>query len=277
MGAYAIKNALKNANMTVNDIDCIVCASASLQQPIPATATFIQRELGWNESKIPCFDIQSVCLSFVAAFDLMSSAIEAGRYKNVLIVSTEILSHFCNWDQKESAILLGDGAAAVIIGKSSENDSSKVICSAMETYSDGANFAEVRGGGTKIHANTYSEETKSNFYFDMNGQGITKLVSNYCGNFVKKLLSSSDLSLKDINKLVPHQASDMSIKIMKVILGISDENIINILNNCGNMAAASIPLALHTGIENGKIKRGDKVMLIGGGAGFSLGAIVFEY
>ncbi|WP_315067808.1 beta-ketoacyl-ACP synthase III [uncultured Clostridium sp.] len=277
MGAYAIENALKNANLTVDDIDCIVCASASLQQPVPCTATFIQRELGWEQSKIPCFDISSVCLSFVVAFDIMSSAIETGRYKNVILVSTEILSHVSNWDQKESCILLGDGAAAVIIGQSTENETSKILSARMETYSEGANFAEIRGGGTKIHSKTYSKETKSDFYFDMHGKNVTKLVANYFGDFVKKLLTPTDISLDDIDIIIPHQASDMSMKVMQIILNGSEKKFINILNNRGNMAAASIPLALHESITQGKIKRGYKVMLIGGGAGFSLGGIVFEY
>lgn len=277
MGARAIEEALKNAGLTVEDIDCIVCASASSQQPTPHTSAFIQKELGWENSRIPCFDIACVCMSFFVAFDVMSSAIEAGRYKNVIIVSTEAISKIINWKQSDSCVLLGDAAAAVIIGKSKENETSKIICSDMETYSEGVHFAELRGGGTYLHASAYSEETRGDFYFDMNGKGILEMMLKYANDFLKRLQEKENISMKDIDMFIPHQASSMAMKVMNTKFGFTEKNLVKIIHKYGNVAAACMPLTLHEGITQGKIKRGNKVMVIGGGGGFTVGAIVFEY
>lgn len=277
MGAYAIEMALKDANLTVKDIDCIVCTSGSMQQPIPCTAALIQNQLGWEETKIPCFDINSTCLSFVTGLDVMSNMIDSKRYRNIILVSTEVASNALNWNEKESCVLFGDGAAAFIIGQSADEDNSKVIGSHMETFSSGANLTEVRGGGTRIHPREHSTETKDNYLFHMDGHGVFKLSLKVIDSFMDKLLENCNLNIKNIDIVVPHQASGMAMRIMRKHLGFPEEKFMNIIETHGNTIAASIPMALHDGIKQGKIKRGDKVMLIGTSAGLSLGGVILEY
>lgn len=277
MGAYAIKEALKDSNLTNLDIDCIVCTSGAIQQPIPCTAALIQAQLGWEDTGIPCFDINSTCLSFVTGFDIMSCLVDSQKYRNIILVSTEFASCALNWEEKESCVLFGDGAVAFIIGQTDDKEDSKVIGGHMETFSKGASLTEIRGGGTKIHPREYSEETKDNYLFHMDGQGVFKLSLKVIDAFMDRFLKSCELTMDDIDMVVPHQASGMAMRIMRRRLGVPEEKFMNIIENHGNTIAASIPMALHEGINQGKIKRGDKVMLIGTSAGLSIGGLILEY
>jgi 3-oxoacyl-[acyl-carrier-protein] synthase-3 len=160
MGAKALLEAVSKANLDISQVDCIVCASGTIEQPIPCTAVLIQEHLSLSYLKTPCFDINSTCLSFVVAFDLMSYLISAGRYNNVAIVSTEISSVGLNWEDEESSMLFGDGATAVIIGKSNHYKESKIISSSIITISEGAHFSEIYGGGTKLSPHEYNAKNK---------------------------------------------------------------------------------------------------------------------
>lgn len=120
MGARAAEAALKAAGLGFSDIDCLVCTSGTKEQPLPSTAVLIQRAMGQEDSGVPAFDLDSTCLSFVTGLDVMSYMVAAGRYRHVLLVSSEIASVGLNWAEKESAALFGDGAAAAVIGPAEE-------------------------------------------------------------------------------------------------------------------------------------------------------------
>ena len=277
MGKYAIEAAMKNAGLQPKDIDCIVCTSGTYEQPIPCTAALIHKKLAWTGHNIPAFDINSTCLSFVTAIDTISYMIHAGRYKNVILVAAEISSKGLNWGQKESCVLFGDGAAAVVIGQNEGFQDSKILASLMNTYSEGAHLTEIRGGGTSLTASEYSIEHESDYKFDMDGSAIFKMASKEINGFVDILLKSSGCDMGQIKLVIPHQASAMAMKILRQKLNIPEERFMNIIENHGNTIAASIPTALHEAIIQGRIERGDKVMLIGTSAGLSIGGIVFEY
>ncbi|WP_080846032.1 beta-ketoacyl-ACP synthase III [Cytobacillus gottheilii] len=275
MGAKAAEMALKNAGMGLHDIDCIISGSGTMEQAIPCNAALIQKELGLENSGIPAFDINSTCLGFVAALDVVSYMIDAGKYKHVLIINSEISSVGLNWRQDESSVLFGDGATAAIISKS--EDRSGMISSRMETYSAGAAFSEIRGGGTKVHPRHYREETKDDFLFDMNGKAIFKMSSKLMNPFIEQLFSGTGLRMSDINMVIPHQASWAAMKIIRKKLNVEEERFMSIIENYGNMISASIPLALYKAIEQKRIQRGDTILLLGTSAGLSIGGMVLEY
>lgn len=276
MGAKASFEALKNANLSYEDIDCIICASGTMQQAIPSTASLIQREMKKGKSGTPAFDINSTCLSFVVALDTISYMMEAKRYKTVLIVSSEIASVGVNWEHKESASLFGDGAVAIIIQRD-ESKKSKILSSKIETYGDGASLSEIRGGGTNIHPRHYSEETKEDFLFHMNGRAIFKQAYRVLPKMVNELLNEADITKEDLKLVIPHQASLMAMRIMRKKLGFSENQFFSFIHNYGNMIAASIPIGIHEAIAQGKLNRGDKFLLLGTSAGLSIGGIVIEY
>ncbi len=275
MGAAAGKEAMTSAGLTYADIDCIVCTSGTAEQAIPCTAALIQKELGADYSGIPCFDINSTCLSFLTGFDVMSTLVAAGTYKHVLLVASEIASVGLDWAHKESAGLFGDGAAAVIISRSESTESARIICSAMKTYSQGADLSQIRGGGTKIHPRHTTEIAP--YLFEMDGRAIYKMTSKLLPKFVDDLLSSASLNMPDFDTVITHQASAMAMRLMARKLGITNDQLVNILPAYGNMIAASIPLALHEAIVQEKIKRGDHVLFLGTSAGLSLGGMIIEY
>ncbi|QZY54024.1 beta-ketoacyl-ACP synthase III [Crassaminicella profunda] len=279
MGAYAAKEAVKHAGIKLEDISCIICASGSMEQPIPCTASLIQKELGLEKSGIPSFDINSTCLSFVTALDTLSYLVEGGRYENVLIVSSEIASVGINWKDDKSAALFGDGAAAVVLGKTPLQENSKIIYSKMMTFSEGAHLSEIYGGGSKFPPNLHNltEETKEQFLFSMDGVKIFKMARKIMPNFVNTIWKESGLTIDDITLVIPHQASKSSMELIRKHLNIPKDKWFSIVKNHGNMIAASIPTALYEAIKEEKIKRGDVVILLGTSAGLSLGGLLFEY
>ncbi|GIP35767.1 beta-ketoacyl-ACP synthase III [Paenibacillus sp. J2TS4] len=277
MGAAAAYEALKDAGLRLSDIDCLVCASGTAEQPIPCTAALIQKAMGGETSGIPCFDVNSTCLSFLTGLDVLSYLIDAGRYERVLLVSTEVASIGLNWRHKESGALFGDGAAAVVIGRSAAGAVSKIVCSSMETYSQGAHLSEIRGGGTRIHPREHTADREEDFLFHMNGRGIFKMAAKLLPPFVDKLLLSAGLTMRDIHVVVPHQGSAMAMRLITEKLGISREQLVYITPNHGNTIAASIPMGLHEAAKQGRVNRGDRVLLLGTSAGLSLGGMVLVY
>jgi len=276
MASFAIQHALKDANLTIDDIDCIVSTSGTAAQAIPCTASLIQEQLHASDTGIPCFDINSTCLSFVTGLDVISYMIEAGRYDRVLLVSSEIASVGLDWNNKESAALFGDGAVAVVIGKTPVGECSKIIHSNMQTYSKGAHHSEILGGGTSKHP-TRTELSTDDFLFKMNGKAIFKLSSQLLPDFFENALRSSSLALDDIKLVIPHQASAMAMRIIQKKLGIKQGQFFNIIEHYGNMISASIPMGIYEAIQQQKLQRGDKFMLLGTSAGLSIGGMILEY
>lgn len=274
MAAEAIKRALDHAGLTINDIDCIVSTSGTMEQPIPCTAALIHEKIKPTQP-IPAFDINSTCLSFVTGFDVLSHMVHLHTYNRVILVSSDIASIGINPKQKESYVLFGDAAVACIIERSNEDECAGVIYSKMITNSEGAHLTEIRGGGSKLHPNYHKNE--EDFLFDMDGREVFRMSSKIITDFVGELLTKSNMTMNDIDLVVPHQASGMSMRILSGKVGIDENKLMNVIEHYGNTIAASIPLALHDAIHSGKLQKGHKVMLIGTSAGLSVGGVVFEY
>lgn len=279
MGKNAILEALKDASMSLEDIDVICYAGASVEQIIPSTACLIQRHLGLGDSGISCFDINSTCLSFLSALDNLSYVIESGRYKNVVIVTSEKASAAINPKEPESFALFGDGAVAMIIGKASENEGARIINAMHRTYGDGADLCSIPAGGSKIPptVSSVTRESEDQFKFHMNGKKLLKLSFQKIPKFLEDLLEKSNLTLKDIDMVCPHQASTSAMRLIRKKLNIPEEKFMVIIEKMGNMIAASIPMAFYIAVKEGKVKRGNKVLLMGTSAGLSIGGVILEY
>jgi len=276
MGARAAENALKDAKLTLDDIDLLICASGTMEMPIPCTSALIHKELRPSQP-LPAFDINSTCLSFLTALDTISYLIEANRYRNVLIVSSEIASVGLNYDDLESAALFGDGAAAVVVSQRVSNESSCIIASQMNTYSAGWNHCMIPGGGTGYPPEKWEPGNNKIFQFHMNGKEVFKLALQILPDFIDQLFAMGNTTMDDMDIVIPHQASLSAMKILQKKLNIKPERMINIVEDYGNMIAASIPLALHQAIKTGKLRRGHRVLLLGTSAGISVGGMIFEY
>jgi 3-oxoacyl-[acyl-carrier-protein] synthase-3 len=274
MGAQAALRAIEHAGITLSDIDVIISACGASEQPIPCTAVLIQKQLGLEQSGIPCFDINSTCLSFLTAVDTTSYLIEAGRFKRALIVSSDIPSLGLNWQDMETCTIFGDGAAACILEKSM--GSNRIIASHMETNSIGSTYCRLEAGGTRIPpAQPFDRERYG--LFCMEGKKVFKLASKLLDQTNERLLAKAKISINDIDWVVPHQASLLSMHHIKKRLNIPEEKFVNIYSIHGNQMAASLPCALTHHVHAKKIQRGQLIYLVGTGAGISAAGMILEY
>ena len=253
--------------------DLILNASGVPKQTIPDTSTFIQSKLGYEG--IPSFTIHSTCLSFLVALKTASNFIQNSDYKRILIVSSDRGSRGRNFEEPESAALLGDAAAAILL-KPSENNKNGLIHWNMNTWPKGASFTEVRGGGTHKHPQD-PNTTRADNLFSMNGPKIYKMARKYVYDMINQDLKKVGIDKSEIKLVIPHQASGLAVKAYIKYGGFKTEQVINIISYTGNCVAASIPLALAIAHEQGKIKRGDLIYFIGTGAGLSVASVLIKY
>ena len=272
LAVSACEKALKNTNITINDIDCIVSASAVGIQPIPCTAALIHEKIAKGTS-IPALDINTTCTSFITALDTMSYLVEAGRYERVLIVSCDVASIALNPKQKESFQLFSDGAAAFVIEKTEKEIG--VIDAIQKTWSEGAHSTEIRGGLSNFHPKNYSEMTKEEYMFDMNGKTVLSLSISKIPELMKNFLKNNGMKVSDIDMTVPHQAS-VAMPLVMQKLGIEKDKFLDEVKEFGNMVSASVPITLVHGLENGRIKSGNTILLIGTAAGLTTNMMLIK-
>lgn len=275
MAAHAARMALERAGVAASDLDAIVSACSVMEQPIPCTAALVQRELGLGGSGIPAFDINATCLSFLAGLDLLSLAIAAGRYRRVLLVSSEIASAGLPWDDPATAMLFGDGAAAAVLAPSESNDAAILACH-FETYADGASFCQIRAGGTRLRVHDDAALFARGAVFEMDGKATYRMAAERLPAFLQRLLDKAGVQQSDLAAIVPHQASDKALRHLQKLLQLPDAMLIHILPERGNQMAASVAVALHQGIVSGRLQRGDTIALVGSGAGLSFGGCVLR-
>jgi len=250
--------------------DLIINASGVAYQVLPDTSVFIQQELGFEG--IPSYSIHATCLSFIVALQNAASLIQTGVYNRILIVSADLGSRGRNFNEPESAALLGDGAAAVILEAS---DTSSILAYHFKTWPSGAKHTEVRGGGTRLHPQNPATTHADNL-FSMNGPAVFKMARKLGGPMIQELIDKAGLEKGEIDLVVPHQASGFGVQVY-TRYGFPEEKIVNIVAEQGNCVSASIPMALISALKAGRLHRGDKVMLIGTGAGLSIGGIILNW
>lgn len=266
MAAKAVRKALGDGPPP----DLLINASTTPRQAIPDTAPFVLRELGWTG--MPAFTVHATCLSFLAASDLVANLVSAGRYRRVVVVSSEIASTSRRWTEPESASLLGDGAAAAVFEATPPGEASEWRAFEMATYPEGVDFARIDGCGVRLHpANPASRPEDA--LFTMNGPKLFKMTAKLGAPLFERVRAASGFPIDAIDWFVPHQASGPGLRVLR-LFGIPDERVVSVVGNYGNCIAASIPIALATAVADGRVKRGDKVALLGTGAGLSVAAAI---
>ena len=272
LAEVAIQRALEKANLKIEDIDCLVSASAVGVQPIPCTAALIHERVAKGLS-IPDMDITTTCTSFISALSTMSYLIEAGEYRRVLIVSSEVDSLGLNPKQKESYELFSDGAAAFIF-QSSDKDKG-VIASLQRTWSEGAHDTEIRGGLTSYQPKEYSEETKTNFMFDMKGKKILLLSARVIPEMFQEFQEKSGISKDAVDYIIPHQAS-RALPLVMGKLGVDEDKYLNLVTDYGNMVSVAVPFGLAYALDHGYVKEGDTIFLMGTAAGMTVNMLALK-
>ena len=277
MATAAAEDALAAAGARLSDLDAIVSVSAVTEQPIPCQAALIQKRLGGGSSGIPCWDINATCLGFVTALDLLSVAIDAGRFQRVLILSSEVASAGLNWKGSHDGFLFGDAAVAAVLEKTPEHRSSKVFASSLETYSQWADLTQIRGGGTRLAGTCHTPENNKEFLYEMDGPAVLRCALQTLPGLARRTLAKCGLSMDDLDLVIPHHAAGPALKIVRRKVGVPREKWFHVVAKVGNVVSASVPFSLHEAIRQERLQPGQKCMLLGTGAGLSLGVVVFEY
>lgn len=273
LGYKAAKLAIKRANLTIDDIDCIICATISPDYLcMPSTACRIADLLGIDD--IMAFDISAACSGFIYLIEIAKSMVESGLKKNILIIGAEKLSSIVNWNDRTTCVLFGDGAGAAIISES--KDENYIIDT--HTSSDGSkgDLLITPGCGSKNPTSKFVLENNLQF-IHMKGNEVFKTAINTLTNDVLKILEKNKISSEKINLFVPHQANLRIINAVKDRLNLSDNQCVVTVDKFGNTSSASIPMALNYAYENNNLKNGDLLLLDAFGGGFTWGSALIKF
>ncbi len=273
LGYKAAKLAIKRANLTIDDIDCIICATISPDYLcMPSTACRIANLLGIDD--IMAFDISAACSGFIYLIEIAKSMVESGLKKNILIIGAEKLSSIVNWNDRTTCVLFGDGAGAAIISES--KDENYIIDT--HTSSDGSkgDLLITPGCGSKNPTSSFVIENNLQF-IHMKGNEVFKTAINTLTNDVLKILEKNKISSEKINLFVPHQANLRIINAVKDRLNLSDNQCVVTVDKFGNTSSASIPMALNYAYENNNLKNGDLLLLDAFGGGFTWGSALIKF
>lgn len=269
----AIGRAMENAGLTIDDIDCIVCAMAIPLQPLPCNAALIHERVAIHR-EIPAMDINTSCTSFLSALDILSYLIEAGRYRRVLVVSGDAASHGLNPEETESYELFSDAATAFVVAGS--QGESGILYSAQQTWSTGAHDTEIAGGGSLLPPLRVTEKNRRAYTFHMDGVQALRRTMKALPDFLDKCFRESGMERGAVNRVIPHQAS-RALGMLMTRLGFAKEAFEDQVAIYGNMVSASIPYTLCDAIEGGRIHRGDTLLLLGTAAGLTANFMLLRY
>ena len=265
----AAKRAIENANIDPSELDLVLVATTTPDMYTPNVACMIQNKLGISGA---AFDVNSACTGFMTALTVATQFIASGYYKKILLIGAENLSRMTDYKDRNTCILFGDGAGAVVLEASQDGG-------VLDTYigADGAS-------GTKLTSLAFKEDQaevekrvsgmKNTIWMD--GSEVLKFAVRTMAEATKVVLEKAGLTLDDIKLVIPHQANIRIVEGAAKRLGIGDDKLFVNLQNYGNMAAASIPVALCEAIDQGRIVKGDKFVMVGFGGGLTWGAAVVE-
>lgn len=276
MAVAAIRQALLMAECEVDAIDLIIGASTGPHQAIPCTASFVQRALGAPDGGSLCFDLNATCLSFLVALQNGAQLIAGGACQTAVIYSSELGSRSLNPAEPESAVLFGDGAAAAVLVRTKPGATGAIGPGRFTTFSSGADLTTVLGGGTRHHPNHPATTPEMNL-FHMDGPAIFKKAGRLLGPFLTNYWQQTGTSPTAFDWVVPHQASRHGLEFLALRGGFAPHRIIANLATRGNCIAASIPLAFTEAVQSGQIKRGERLLLLGSGAGLTLGVLAVNF
>jgi 3-oxoacyl-[acyl-carrier-protein] synthase-3 len=257
MGYYSAVEALKSANMSIEDIDLIVVATSSPEKISPSTSCIIHSKFNINKN-IPAFDINAVCSGFVYAVNLISPLISFGVYKNVLIIATEAYSRVTDWNNQH-CVFFGDGSGAVVLGYSE----------------DGWVYSENSANGKGTGMSGFNLPLGENFV--MKGKEVWDQAIKVIPDSVKNLIKKSNLSLNDIDMIIPHQPSINILKLIAEDLNFPMSKVKTIMHKYGNVAGASVPIAIDDAFKNGEIKKDDTIILTSIGSGWTWGSTILKW
>ena len=265
LAVIAAKSALSNAEMSTQDIDLIIVATTTPDYTFPSTATIVQKKLGIKHGA--AFDIQAVCSGFIYGMSIADSMLKSGSAKNVLLIGAETFSRILDWNDRSTCVLFGDGAGAFILSSDSVTDFG-ILNTLIRSNGEHRELLYVDGGPSK------SENVGK---LRMIGNQVFKHAVKDIASIMNECADSYGVAISDIDWFVPHQAKQRILNGVAKRLCLNDEQVISTVSIHANTSAASVPLAMDFAIKDGRIKRGDLIMLEAFGGGFTWGASLLRY
>ncbi|MEE8054550.1 MAG: beta-ketoacyl-ACP synthase III [Gammaproteobacteria bacterium] len=268
LAEHAARRAIEAASITANDVDLIVVGTTTPDMVFPSTACLLQQRL--NIHGCAAFDIQAVCTGFIYALDIADKFIKTGAAKRALVVGAETLSRIVDWTDRSTCVLFGDGAGAVVLEASDEPG---IISSHLHADGKYQELLIVPSGISK----GYDRVQNGTAYIKMQGNEVFKVAVNTLSRIVDETLTANDMKKEDLDWLVPHQANIRIISATAKKLNIPMDRVVVTIDQHANTSAASVPLALDTAVQDGRIKRGEILLLEAFGGGFTWGSTLLRY
>jgi 3-oxoacyl-[acyl-carrier-protein] synthase-3 len=272
MSLAAARQALAVAKLSPSEVELIIVATSSPDYLVPSVASMIQDQLGAKNA--PAFSLVAGCTGWVYALATASQFIQTGAYRNALVIGTEHLSIGVDWTDRNTCVLFGDGSGAVVLEASDQPTG----ILAFELGSDGSDYdALILHGCAGAHPPSHEVINQRLHYLRMDGRRVFKFATRVMADSVRKVVTTSGLTIEDIALIIPHQANDRIIELARRRLRVPPDKIMVNIDRYGNTSAASIPLALVDAIDEGRVKPGDHLVFVGFGAGLTWAAAAFHW
>ena len=273
LAVEAASEALKERGWAPSDLDAIIVATVTPDMFFPSTACVVQHKLGakgvWG------FDLSAACSAFVYALQVGAQFIATGAHKKVMVIGADVMSSIIDYTDRATCVIFGDGAGAVIL-EPADDDSLGMIDFIHEVDGSGACSLYMPGGGS-LHPSTHETVDKRMHYVHQDGQAVSKFAVRKQTELCEKILQRNGLKGSDIDAFIPHQANRRIITATADRLGLKPESVIINIDRYGNTTAGTIPLAMETARQEGRLKKGDMVLLAAVGAGFTVGVTLLRW
>ncbi|WP_062216222.1 3-oxoacyl-ACP synthase III family protein [Streptomyces sp. NBRC 109706] len=266
LAAHAARAALADAGLTADRIDHLIVSTSTGDHPQPPTASIVQHLIGAHDAG--CFDINAVCAGFVYGVELARSLVAANPGSRVLVIAADLYSRILDFDDRRTAVLLGDGAGAVVVGEVDAGHG--LLATELSTRGDAQDLIKVHAGGSRIPT-TAETVAEGAHYFTMRGRGVRDFVMTHVPPALEKLLADAGFTPADVSCFVPHQANGVLLDELVGRCELRDATTARILERYGNIGSASVPVALDDAARAGHIAPGDLVLLSAFGGGMSMG------
>ena len=272
LAAIAAERALTHAGIKSEEVDLVIVATMSPDMLFPSTACIVQDRIGAKNAG--AFDLSAGSTSFVYGMAVGSQFISTGSYHTVLVVGVDMLLRMINWEDRNTCVLFGDGAGAVVLRPASEG--SGILAFKLRSDGAGGPHLLIPAGGTRRPASRETVDGKLHC-LQMNGREIIQFAVRVIGEATEEVLAAAGLKNSDLDFFIPHQANIRIIEAAANKLGLSMKKVLVNVDRYGNTASASIPLALEEAVRDGRIKKGDHIAMVGYGAGLTWGGLVMKW
>jgi len=267
----AAREAIEHAKLKPEEIDIIITATVTGDMPFPSVSCLVQNTLGAKNAA--CFDVAAACAGFVYALSVGQQFISSGTYKNALVIGSEALSRYTDWTDRSTCVLFGDGAAAAVLAKV---ESGGILSTYLGSDGTKSGLLFIPGGGSRSPASHETVDGRMH-YVKMQGNELFKIAVTIMADAAQVAIRKAGLECKDIDLVIPHQANIRIIMAMAKKLGLPQEKIYLNIEKYGNMSSASTATALCEAVKEGRVKKGDIILLDAFGAGLVWGACVIEW